>query len=63
MKTLPIGALEQVYDKLAIAIDQVPAAKSELFLVKLVMLLANEVADAARFEELASQALQNIDSI
>ena len=38
--TLDIAGLEQVYDRLATAIDQAGPEKSELFLVKLALLNA-----------------------
>ncbi len=60
MKTLQTNELEQIYDDLATAIDQVPASKHELFLAKLVMLLANEQDDPKRFGELLDVARQNL---
>lgn len=60
MKTLQTNELEQIYDDLATAIDQVPASKCELFLAKLVMLLANEQDDPKRFGELLDVARQNL---
>jgi hypothetical protein len=39
--------LEQVYDALATAIDTAGPGKSELFLVKLALLNANALGDAA----------------
>ncbi|MBK6652214.1 MAG: DUF2783 domain-containing protein [Betaproteobacteria bacterium] len=60
MKTLQTNELEQIYDDLATAIDQVPASKRELFLAKLVMLLANEQDDPKRFGELLDVARQNL---
>lgn len=62
MKTLQTNELEQVYDDLATAIDQVPPGKSELFLAKLVMLMANDMANPAHFAELLVQARQNLSS-
>jgi hypothetical protein len=47
--TLGIADLETVYDLLATAIDEVGPEKSELFLVKLALLNAQALGDAARF--------------
>lgn len=46
---LSIPELETVYDQLATAIDAVGPEKAELFLVKLALLNANALGDAARF--------------
>lgn len=46
---LSIPELETVYDELATAIDAVGPARTELFLVKLALLNANALGDAARF--------------
>lgn len=54
--SLPLPDLEQVYDLLADAIDQVPPQRSELLLVKLSLLLAQELGDRARFVELLQRA-------
>lgn len=58
--TLTLPGLETVYDRLADTIDQTPAALRELMLVKLVVLLANDLGDAGRFAELARTALQDL---
>ena len=47
---LTIPGLEQVYDRLATAIDAVGPDKTELFLVKLALLNANALADPAVFQ-------------
>lgn len=60
MTPISIPDLEQTYDTLALAIDQAGAAKSELFLVKLALLLANELNDARRFGALCDSALQDL---
>ena len=44
---LTIPQLEQVYDTLAEAIDQAGPERTELFLTKLSLLLANAIGDAA----------------
>lgn len=60
MKSLSVHDLEQVYDALAISMDQATPAKSELFLVKLALLAAHEIGDATRFQALAQSALQDL---
>lgn len=59
-KTLPIEGLETVYDTLAKAIDQAGAGKADLFLVKLALLNAHALADAALFEQHVQAALQDL---
>lgn len=49
-QALTVPDLETVYDQLATALDAVGPDKSELFLVKLALLNANALADAARFQ-------------
>lgn len=58
--TLPLPGLETVYDTLAEAIDQAPAALREQMLVKLALLLAHDLGDAERFAELTHTALQDL---
>lgn len=60
MTALSIPDLEKVYDALAVAIDRATPEKSELFLVKLALLAANEIGDAQRFIELAESALSDL---
>ena len=43
-------------------LDQVPPGTNELFLAKLTMLLANELANPQRLTELIGQAQQNLKS-
>lgn len=57
---LDIGGLEAVYDQLASTIDAVGAEKSELFLVKLALLAANRLGDAALFSELIGAAQRDL---
>ena len=54
--TLDIAGLETVYDQLATAIDAVGADKSELLLVKLALLAANQLGDARQFGEMIAAA-------
>jgi hypothetical protein len=58
--SLDIVGLEKVYDNLAIAIDQVGPEKSELFLVKLALLNAQALGDAAIFESNIAAALKDL---
>jgi hypothetical protein len=57
---LSISGLEDVYDALARAIDTAGADKAELFLVKLALLNANALGDAALFEQHLRAALQDL---
>ena len=58
--SLDIAALEKVYDNLAVAIDQAGPEKSELFLVKLALLNAQTLGDAAIFESNIAAALKDL---
>lgn len=58
--TLTLSGLEAVYDGLAETLDQAPPEKVELLLVKLALLLAQELGDADRFAALAQAALQDL---
>ena len=57
---LSTADLEQVYDTLAEGIDQAPDGKSELFLVKLALLLARQVGDRALVEQQVAAALRDL---
>jgi hypothetical protein len=57
---LPLGQLEDTYDALAEAIDRAPAGQSELMLVKLALLLAQELGDGPRVAELVELALRDL---
>jgi len=57
---LDIAGLEQVYDRLATAIDQAGPEKSELFLVKLALLQAKAMGQAAVFEAQVEAALKDL---
>ena len=59
-QTLDIGGLETVYDQLATAIDAVGAEKSELLLVKLALLAANQLGDARQFGEMIAAAQHDL---
>ena len=58
--TLDIAGLEQVYDRLATAIDEAGPEKSELFLVKLALLQAKAMGQAAVFETQVEAALKDL---
>ena len=58
--TLDIAGLETVYDQLATAIDAVGAEKSELLLVKLALLAANQLGDARQFGEMIAAAQRDL---
>ena len=57
---LDIAQLETLYDTLAEAIDQAGAEKTELFLVKLALLQAQEHGNAQLFAELTQRALKDL---
>ena len=57
---LTVPALEQVYDALATAIDQAGPDKVTLFLVKLALLNANALGDAAMFQAQVDVALKDL---
>ena len=57
---LTIGGLETVYDQLATAIDAVGQEKSELFLVKLALLAAQQLGDEAVFGDLIERAKKDL---
>jgi hypothetical protein len=59
-KTLDIGGLETVYDRLAQAIDTAGEAKAALFLVKLALLNAQALGDAEVFSRHIETALQDL---
>jgi hypothetical protein len=58
--TLDITGLEQVYDRLATAIDQAGPEKSELFLVKLALLNAKALGHPEIFENQIALALKGL---
>jgi len=57
---LDIAGLEQVYDRLATAIDQAGPEKSELFLVKLALLNAKAIGLPDLFESHIEAALKDL---
>jgi len=60
MMTIKVADLEEIYDALADTIDRAPPERRELVLVKLVLLLAQDTTDPARFRTLADTALQDL---
>lgn len=54
---LSFEALEQLYDELAGALDEVPDGRESVFLAKLVLSMAHELGDQARVSELIRQCL------
>ena len=58
--TLDIAGLEQVYDRLATAIDQAGPETSELFLVKLALLNAKALGQPEIFENQIVLALKDL---
>ena len=60
--TLDIAGLEQVYDRLATAIDQAGPEKSELFLVKLALLNAKAIGRPDLFEAHVEAALKDLSN-
>lgn len=57
---IAIAELEKVYDTLAEGIDTATPAKSELFLTKLALLLANEIGDAETVGRAVQAALRDL---
>ncbi len=57
---LDITGLETVYDALATAIDQAGPERTELMLVKLALLNAQALGDAALFRQQLQTALQDL---
>ena len=57
---LTIGGLETAYDQLATAIDAVGEDKSELFLVKLALLAAQQLGDETVFGDLIERARKDL---
>lgn len=57
---LGIAGLEAVYDALANAIDQAGPERAELMLVKLALLNAQALGDAALFQQQLQAALQDL---
>ncbi len=57
---LTIGGLESAYDQLATAIDDAGPDKSELFLVKLALLAAQQLGDEVAFGELIAKAQRDL---
>lgn len=54
--------LETIYEALAVRLDAVDAAKRELYLAKLVFLLANDMGRAPEVLARIEEAAQNLDA-
>tara|TARA_R110002073_G_scaffold177407_5_gene335609 strand:- start:353 stop:532 length:180 start_codon:yes stop_codon:yes gene_type:complete len=54
--------LERIYTCLAHTIDEVGAARSELFLARLVLLLAHRCGDPDEFEKHIADAVASLDA-
>ena len=59
-KTLDIGGLETVYDRLAQAIDTAGEDRAALFLVKLALLNAQALGDPSLMAQHIDAALQDL---
>ena len=57
---LSIGGLETTYDTLASAIDEVGPERSELMLVKLALLTAQQLGDEQVFADLIARASRDL---
>lgn len=57
---LSIGGLETAYDTLASAIDEVGPERSELMLVKLALLTAQQLGDEQVFADLIARASRDL---
>ena len=60
MSTLTLPDLEQVYDRLAEAIDAVPPDRRELMLAKLALLLAQALGDRPTIERQIEAACRDL---
>ena len=60
MTTLSFAQLEQVYERLAEAIDQAGPANEAVFLTRLALLQAHRYGDIAGFEENLTSALADL---
>ncbi|QCI67723.1 hypothetical protein [Phreatobacter stygius] len=60
-KPLPFDKLEQVYERLAEAIDQVGEANEAVFLAKLVMVLAHRAGEAVDFADCLKVAAEDLE--
>lgn len=59
-KNLNTADLEQIYDVIAEAIDAAGGERSELFLAKLSLALANLVGDRAAVEQAVAASLRDL---
>lgn len=54
--------LETIYEALAERLDATEAARREIYLAKLVLLLAQDLGDAARVRSRIAEAALNLDA-
>ncbi|MGL4290547.1 MAG: hypothetical protein ACRCVA_29620 [Phreatobacter sp.] len=57
---LPFAKLEMVYERLAVAIDQVGATHEALFLTKLVMVMAQRAGETLDFADCLTVAARDL---
>ncbi|TCZ63263.1 DUF2783 domain-containing protein [Roseicella aquatilis] len=60
-KILTNAQLEEVYDRIAEALDAVPAERRQLFLAKLALALANLLGDPAKVAQALEAAARDLD--
>ena len=58
--TLPFADLEQVYEELAITLDELPEAQERLFLAQLALALAHRIPDVALVREAIEEARRGV---
>ena len=61
MATLEFAELEELYDRLANAIDDVGSDKESVFLAKLVLLLSRQIGDPKVLNAAISDARSHLD--
>jgi hypothetical protein len=60
MSTLTFNELEQVYESVALAIDTAGAEKRDVFLAKLVLLLARDIGNQAHVLSAIEDCLKDL---
>lgn len=59
--TLPFADLEQIYEALAITLDELPEVQERLFLAQLALALAHRIPDAALVREAIEEARRGVE--
>lgn len=59
--TLPFADLEQVYERLATTLDELPEAQERLFLAQLALALAHRVDDVDRVMAAIEEARRGVE--